>query len=349
MFRDRLGPLLRRAPWVAALTLPWLALSWGGTAANWDPVRDPAELPLRFGQALVEAGVAIPWLGWAVLLPIAWPRATPDERRWLVLGGGVVAASLILAPLALSQGRLVTLGIRYLAGLLPIAAGITAVLVWRASGGRPLRMAALLAVFGASHLAGGALPALAIGESGRLAGGLVVSVPRTLPAKLFNVTWWDLVRSRGRGEPGTASLLIDHLERRAGPDDVIVTNYSWENLYFYGGRPQGLRLPLAGAVRTAALEAGLPGYVFGVDGADWVVWRPAAEPIPGWDLARITGELAEQGATLERVATFRETLTENRPELHYHRFPGLGMVYAPTRMGAAGPRLADAEVHRVVR
>jgi hypothetical protein len=346
-FRPQLVPLLRCAPWVAALTVPWLVLSWSTTSTNWVPLRSSGELVPRFGQLVHEAGVAIPWLGWAVLMPWVLPRAKDGERRWLAVAGAFVVASLLLAPLVLSPALFAMLGLRYLAGLLPVAAGATGVLVARASAGRPLRFALLLLLFGATNLANGALFGFWLGETQRLPGGIVASVPREISAKLFNVSLWAFLRGIGTPDPGTASEVIDLLSQRARPGDVVVTNFSWENLYFYTGLPQGLRLPLDGPVRTAAREAGLPNYVFGVDDADWVVWRAAIGDIPGWGLARIERELAARGASLERVATLRETVWENRPELAARRFPGLGYPFAPHGVDPFAPRRLGAVVYRV--
>src|SRR5262249_30350475 len=53
--RSRLRPLLARAPFVAAATLPWFALSWAATGANWSPLASAAELGPRVGQLAVES------------------------------------------------------------------------------------------------------------------------------------------------------------------------------------------------------------------------------------------------------------------------------------------------------
>jgi len=38
-------------------------------------------------------------------------------------------------------------------------------------------------------------------------------------------------------------------------------------------------------------------------------------------------ELRRRGQTLELVHKFPETVWENRAELHFHRFPGFGVLY----------------------
>jgi hypothetical protein len=348
-FRPRLRPLLARAPWVASLTLPWLAVSWSGSAVNWQPLSEAGDLPRRIGQLAYESGAAIPWLGWLLGLPWLWPRASDAERRWLVLCGALIAATIGIAPLLLADDRFIAFGIRYACGLLPIGAGVTGILVTRASRDRPARWAALVALFGLTNLPGGALVSFLAGESGRLPIGILATVPRETSFKLLNLTWWAYARAVGAPDPGTTSEITSFLAQRASPEDHVVTNWSWENLYFYTDLAQCLRLPEESpeAVRAAARAAGLPDCVFDPDGADWVVWRPAGDPIPGWELERLERELAARGASLELLARFRESLWENRPELAYHRFPGVGYPYFPDWMGGAHPRFRDASVYRV--
>ena len=111
---------------------------------------------------------------------------------------------------------------------------------------------------------------------------------------------------------------------------------------------QGFVLPEASprAVRDAARAAGLPEYVFGPDRGDWLVWRDAADPIPGWSFARVEADLVARGASVELVARLPETHWENRPELHYHRFPGLSNPYWPRSLGDS-PSFPDARVYRI--
>jgi hypothetical protein len=151
-----------------------------------------------------------------------------------------------------------------------------------------------------------------------------------------------------RENPGTVSALVDFLRREAGADDVVVTNYAWDPLYFHTKRPQGLKLlpqsPPA-VVRTAR-ERGLPGRVFSVQEARWVVWRPVWEGYLGYRLELVEKALARQGARLEPVASFPETKWESRPELAFHRFPGDRYLFPAE---AARIREApDAVVYRVV-
>jgi hypothetical protein len=60
----------------------------------------------------------------------------------------------------------------------------------------------------------------------------------------------------------------------------------------------------------------------------------------------VRAALAARGARLEEVATFPETLWENRPELYWHRFPKAGHPFA-TRALAAGPLYSPARLFRI--
>jgi hypothetical protein len=98
---------------------------------------------------------------------------------------------------------------------------------------------------------------------------------------------------------------------------------------------------------------GLPPYVFDFDRAGWLVWRGDNEALLGypltlhsWRLPEVRAALAARGARLEEVATFPETLWENRPELYWHRFPKAGHPFA-TRALAAGPLYSPARLFRI--
>lgn len=347
-FRPRLPALLWRAPVVMLLTLPWLALGWNAVQTNWRPLESAGELPLRFAQLGAESMAAVPWLAWIVGLPILWRRFRDGDRDVLLLGLGYVALLFVLTPLALTDTLLLVTGLRYVCGILPVAALVTGILVARASDGTPLRYALLLAIFCATNLAGNALPWLAVGESRRV-GPVFVAAPREPVEKLANMSLLYFLRGLGEPNPGTLEPIVDFVETRIPADDVLVTNFAWDNLYFYTGRRQGFRIsPEAVAVRDAAQVAGLPGYVFGFDDARWLVWRHAADPLPDQTtFEKARAALEARGASVERVAAFREVLWENRPEITWHRFPGVGYPFAPRRVGAGGRKWPDAVVYRV--
>jgi len=347
-FRPRLPALLRRAPWVIAFTVPWLALTWNAVQANWQPLESALDWPARVAQLGIESMVAVPWLGWIAAWPWVRRRLRAGDRDVLAVGLVYVAATFALLPLSLTEGLLRVTGLRYVCGLLPIAAAVTGVLVARASDGRPRLYAALLALLCATNLLGNALPWLAIGESRRI-GPTLVAAPRGATEKVLNASLWYFLRGLGEPNPGTLRTIVDWVDAQVGADDVLVTNFAWDNLLYYTDRRLGFRIkPEATAVRDAARAAGLPDYVFGLDGARWLLWRHAADPLPKLPFEAARAELEARGARLERVASFHEVLWENRPELQWHRFPGVGYPFAPRRLGAEGRKWADAVAYRIV-
>jgi len=348
-FRDLRRPFAASLPWIAAGTVPWLWISWRETGENWTALGALAELPARTSQLGLESLVAVPWLGWAAFLPLVRRRLGPGDRRLLALAAAFVAAVFALAPLALSSTLLSVLGLRYVCGLLPVAAGASGVLVARASGGSRALLAAGIALFGLTHLAGGALPWLALGESRTLGSRVYANVPRETSWKLWNLELWALLRGLGRPDPGTAARLAGWLREHAAPGEPFVTNYSWDNVAFETGLPVRMLVSDDAPVRAAARAAGIPETAFSLDGVAWVVWRHGLPGLQGWTLPRIRAELAAQGAALTARARFPETQWENRPELAWHRFPGVGYPFAPGRLGSAGMRYRDAVIYRVVR
>ena len=306
------------------------------------------ELPVRFGQLAIESWVAIPWLGWAIAIPLLWSRFTAQDRAWLALAGAVVAAVFVLTPLSLSVTLLGALGLRYVCGLLPLAAGVSGLIVARASGGSRVALAAGIALFGLTHLPGSALPALWL--------------RRERAARANRPPRERVARDRGEAREPRSRLLPARPrqarpgdgrgDRRVAPGPRAARRRAGHQLLL--GQPLLRDAPAAGAVcrpgprDTRRARAGLPAYVSGVDDADWVVWRHGLAPTPGTSFERVRQELEARGARLEQRGAFRETQWENRPELHWHRFPGVGYPYAPARLGRAGIRYPKAVAYRVV-
>lgn len=353
--RPRLWPLLLRAPLVAACTLPWLAISWAAAGTNAHPLSSLGDLPSRLGQLVAESAIAIPLLAWIGLGWLARGRLREGDRAVLRLAFAWMFVATLVAPLFLSTALLEVVGLRYLCALLPIGCAVTGLLIARASAGRPLRYASLLAVLAGTHLLGPALPWLAIGDTRRI-GDVLVHVPREAFDKVVNTTWWYFVRGLGQRDPATLSALVELLRREAGPDDVVLTNFGWDNLYFYTRLPQSMRIsPAAVEVRREAQRLRLPSFLTGVRGSDWLIWRGGDEDALGYtftifgqvDWPMLETRLATLGATIEPMATLPETLWENRPELYWHRFPRVGQPFAPHALGAAGSNHGEAHVYRV--
>lgn len=326
-FRPLRGAFWKRVPIVLALTLPWMLVAWSGWDENSSLLSALDELPGRFGYLGAAILAAIPVLGWLALWPFVRRRLSEGDRGWLVPAGTLLAGYALLTPLLLSSVQIWDFGLRYGCGMLPLAAGVTGVLVSRASRGRRGVLVGLLLLFGLTHVGGSALPWLFAPERAADPEERAVHVPRGLVARWLRTEWIGFARELWETSPGTDSKLVEFLRREAGRGDIVITNYGWEPLYFHTGLPQGLKVMQRYEIYDAARRANLPAYVFGVDGARWLVWRWPWEGYQEYEFGRVERSLQRRGARLEQVASFPDTIWENRPELPFHRFPGIGYVY----------------------
>lgn len=222
-----------------------------------------ADLPPRLAQFAIEASVAIPLVGWTIGIPLLWRRFSVRDWEWMAVAGGVVAACFALVPWTLSREVLITVALRYVAGLIPIAAGVTGVIVARASRGRTVLLVLLLAVFGLTHLAGNALPSFVLGESRRLPSTqLYVSVPLRPLGKLFNGERWAFLRGLGVSSPDMFARIVTMLQDQADPAHVLEPDH-----------------------------------------ADWLVWRPPVEPIGSYTQNSLHRDSEARGVRLGLVVT----------------------------------------------
>ena len=271
-YRSMRSAFWRRLPIVLLLTLPWIWLVRSGWQVNAAPLASVAALPGRWLQFAFELPLAIPWLAWVALLPWAWPRLSASDRAWLALVGALLASYFALTPLLLDELQLFNLGIRYVIALLALGAGASAVLAVRASRGRRAWLVTIVLLLGFTHLGGYAAPWLLIRVAGSPRAGRA-HAPEALQEALLRVEWLGFVSELHERDPGTVSSIVQYLNHHALPGDRVITNYDWEPLAFHTGLPQALRILESYPVYADARRAGLPDYVFGVEGARWLVWR----------------------------------------------------------------------------
>ncbi len=349
-YRALRGAFWIRLAIVAVLTLPWAFFSWTGWEENSDVIRDAGELVARLGQFAAEASVAIPLAGWLALAPFALARSSSAGRSFAALVAAHVASYAVLSSLLLGAEQLWEMGLRYACGLIPLAAALSGWLVARVAAGRRFLFAGLLLLLAATHLGGSTLPWLLAREyKAPTPTTVAMHVPEGLVAKLLRTEWVGFLAELRETTRGTNARIIAFLEEHAEADDVLVTNYAWEPLYFYTGLPQGLKVLPEHVIHEAARKAALPDYVFGVEQARFVVWRAPWESYQGYFFADVSRALREDGARLVVAARFPETIWENRPELHFRRFPRVGYIYRAGMRIRGIDRHADAVVYRVER
>lgn len=330
-FRTARRPFLAWLGVILLLTLPWLAAGWSGVEENTSLLPQVAELPERLVRVGIESAEAVPLLGWLLLAMAGatagrWGLSGDRELLGLaLLGLGAFAGMLALA---LSVNELSVLGLRYAVGMFPLAAAVTAVLAVRAAGENLLRLALLVALFVGTHLPGASLLyVLSAGVPAPDATRPHFHQPQRWLGRFLRQEWLGYLLELRGSEPGSVSGIVDYLSLHAAPDDLLVTNYEWEPLAFHTDLPQALKILPHFEIRDTARAAGLPDYVFEASDARFVVWRAAWEGYQGYRFAEVRRALERRGRRLERVASVRETLWENRPELHFHRFPRLGHLY----------------------
>jgi hypothetical protein len=351
-FRPALKPYCGWLAVVVLLALPWLWVSFGGWQENSSFLASAGDLPLRLAQIGIEAAEFVPLLGWIALgIAIAAKRRLgAGDRAFLALAGAAIVTPLLLLALSLSAGELFALGLRYVTGILPLAAGITGVLAARASGSSNLGLAALLVLFTATHLPGASLLFAAFPNGlAHDRTGLGFHQPQRPLGPWLRLEVPAHLRELWETDHGSVARIAEQLATRADPEDILITNYEWEPLYFHTNLRQGLKIFPEHEIAAAARAQGLPSYVFEAKGARWVVWRDPWEGSHlGYRLERVRRELARSGARLQRVARVPETVWENRPELHFHRFPGRNHIYPLdiTRFGYAHGR--SATIFRVI-
>ncbi|HEX2484698.1 MAG TPA: glycosyltransferase family 39 protein [Myxococcota bacterium] len=341
-------PLLAWSGAIALGTLPWLAIAWTGWEENSSALARAGELPVRLAQAGVEAAEAVPLLGWLALFLAGRRRLARGDGAFLALALPCIAAFVALLALALSVGELFALGLRYAVGVLPLAAGVTGVLAVRAAGASRWRLAALLALFAATHVPGATALYLTLArDSARDQTGVLFHEPRGALGPWLRVEWLGYPRELVESDPGTVSHVVAYLAEHAEPEDILVTNYEWEPLYFHTRLPQGYKVLPDYDLYEAARAHGLPDHAFDAGAARWVVWRPPAEGYQGYRFADVRAAVESRGRRLEPVATVPETLWENRPELHFHRFPGVRYLYPVDVLRSGYGHGGPARIYRV--
>ena len=337
-------------PLILLLTAPWVLLAAQGWGENSRALAVASDYVPRLVQFLYEASVAVPFVGLLALAPFAARRLDARTRRFVLLAVAVLTGYALLAPLAQSTLQLWEYGLRYSNAFLPLGAALTGVLIARAVGGRRAPAFALAALFAFTHLPGNTalwalVPPRPAPEERPAEPHAALHAPVRAIDRVLRTEIAAFARELVAWSPGTDSRIVAFLEQNAQPGDIVVTNYAWEPLYFHTRLPQGYKVMESHSIYAAAQAAGLPAYVFRPDDARWLVWRAPWEDYQGYRWADVAARIRAAGGTLQPVATFPETVWENRENLHFRRFPVVGHLY-PRAVETAYPA---ARIWRVDR
>ena len=331
-FRAARRGFWRSLPAVLVLTVPWVLVARGGWSENARPLFQPADLAVRVLQLLYEGSVAVPYVGLAVLAAVAARRLDARARVLLLLCAALFAGYALATPIVQSPRQMWEYGLRYTSALLPLGAAATGVLVARAARGRAAVAIPIAALFAVTHVPGN-LARWAIASSQPAPADppapqhAALHRPEHAIDLVLRTELPAFARELVETSPGTDAKLIGFLQSHAQPGDRLVTNYAWEPLSFHTRLPQADKVLPSYPIYADARAAGLPDYVFSPDTARWLVWRAPWEDYQDYRWADVAARIRAAGGVLVAVASFPETIWENRENLHFRRFPGVGYLY----------------------
>ena len=333
------------APSIIALTLPWVFLGGSGYAESMGSVQSVRQFAGRFVQYLIECASVTPLIGAIVFLLVSGVR----DRAKISKQASAAEARSAIAPIENDGNAIVTvtfttllcfalviaatqpadslwrIGIRYTAAMLPLMAMTVGILVAKITRDRTIACLSLLSLLVFTKFAQ-LTPWIFWGKSVASFDGKEVieaHLPPNLVERFLNtrqqlVFLSDLFQSN----PGTIATISTFLRDHALPGDKLITNYEWEPLYFHTRLPQALKILPDYPIYSAAKGKRLPDYVFDVDQARWIIWRPIWDGYQGYFGADVERQIVERGGRAERIAEVPETLWENRENIHFRRFSG---------------------------
>jgi 4-amino-4-deoxy-L-arabinose transferase-like glycosyltransferase len=348
-FHERRRWFWRAFPIWALFTLPWLVIARGGYAQNTGLIQDAGILLPRLGQFAIECASVTSVIGAAVLflvvrrrgravIPAAGrgrtlvrrpPVFSPDERGLLVALVAIMATYAVVMAVTQSRDTIWSVGLRYTPAVIPFMAMIAALLIARASRGQWRPWVALVLVFGFTKL--GRLTPWTFWEVPRPkrdpAAQITFHNPERTADRIFRRGQIAFVRSLVEQNPGTTARIIQYLNTHASPQDIVVTNYEWEPLYFHTGLRLGMTVLPSYPIYAAAKGHDLPDYVFRGDTARWIIWRQAWGSYRGQRLDQLVADLRTARVPISLAATIPETLAENSENIHFRRFAGRGHIF----------------------
>ena len=317
-------------PAVSVLTIPWFALAHTGYTENASLVPSIRDFFARIVQYLIECSSVSPLIGVTVLAVVSLIGHSridrPSEQRARELLVTILAVSVSYAiAMAITQrmAALWVTGLRYTSAVIPLLATAAGLLIVKVSREKNSVLLSLLLLFAFTNFAQ-ITPWLFWADKNPDPEHKIVA-PH-VPEKTINcfLPAADLLflRDLFYSNVGTIGKCSEFLRENARANDLLVTNYESEPLYFHTRLPQGMKIMRQDTIYETARRLGLPEYVFGVDHARWVVWRFNWDDYLGIRWPDVSDHLLAEGARLNDVAEIKETAWENRENIHFHRFSG---------------------------
>lgn len=313
-------------PAILALTTPWFFQARGGYTENVALVSSVGDFFLRLPQYLIECASVTPLIGIITLgLLLLATRAAPKQsQRALLVTIIAVIVSLILGAVATQRTAAIWVtGVRYTSAVIPLLAMVASLLISNISRGRTTLLVALVVAFSVTKFAQITPYTFWAEKNPNLDEKLIaLHVPNRAIDAFLATENLLFVRDLFRQNIGTLGQSVEFLRQHAAPNDLVITNYESEPLYFHTGLSQGMKIMRQDVIYDTARRHGLPEYVFSVDDARWVVWRFNWDDYLGIRWPDVAQHLTEEGGQISEVGELKETGWENRENIHFHRFSG---------------------------
>ncbi|HST31555.1 MAG TPA: glycosyltransferase family 39 protein [Chthoniobacterales bacterium] len=320
----------------AVFVLPWIAFVRSGYAVHSEPVNSITQFFGRFAQYAVESTSVTPLIGIVILSAVVGvlgkrrveqqePLLDRRQLGFLLVTLVTVICYAVAGAISESSDDIWRVGLRYSTALLPLTAIAAGMLIVRVSRGRIAIWVPLLLIFAFTKFAQLTPWIFWVEKQATLDGKEIVRAHPALdnvPRYLAIPEQWAFVQDLGTENSGTLAKACEFFKANANANDLVLTNYDWQPLYFYTRLPQSLRIFPDYPIYQAAKRKGLPEYVFNIDGVRWIFWRPVWDGLWGYVGSDLQRDMRSRGARITPIAQFPETIFENRPEIHYHRFSG---------------------------
>jgi hypothetical protein len=334
---------------VLILTLPWFLFARTGYTENAELVSSARDFAIRLGQYVIECssvtpliGIVILWVVGSIALRSAG-RVFQDHERKLLVSIFAVGCSYALAMAGTQRSAaLWVTGVRYTSAIIPLFAMAAAVLIGSLGRAKSFLFWPLLFVFVFTKF-GQIAPWICWTDKNPDPERKIVAfhVPTNTVAAFFPLEDLLFLRDLPEQNIGTVGHCIEFLRQHAQPDDLVITNYESEPLYFHTRLPQAMKIMKQDTIYDAARRYGLPDYVFGADRARWIVWRFNWDDYLGIRWADVADHLLAAGAKINDLAEIEETGWENRENIHFHRFSGNAYLFPQET------NLAPAHIFRI--